>query len=300
MLKAYPKILALGSKPVAGILSGYCEVTEKIDGSQFCFGRNVEGELFFRSKGALIFAETVQKLFAPAVAHVLSISEKIPTNIAFYGETLCSPRHNVLRYNTVPQNHIVLFGVMDFGREYTDEHGAIEQWGKTLDVDVAPVLMLRDGVTVGDLDECLERESYLGGPNIEGVVVKRFEEHWIGGQLQPLMVAKLVSTIFKEVHSANWANDHKPKNKWEDYKLSFCTEARWQKAVQHLDERGDLAGEAKDIGALMKEINIDIEAEEKEAIKDKLWSLFGKEVLRVAGRGFPEWYKTKLMETEVQ
>jgi nitrous oxidase accessory protein len=48
-------------------------------------------------------------------------------------------------------------------------------------------------------------------------------------------------------------------------------------------------------GILLKEIMKDIESEEKETIKNFLWGEFGKELLRHSIRGFPEYYKEKLL-----
>lgn len=64
--------------------------------------------------------------------------------------------------------------------------------------------------------------------------------------------------------------------------------------VQHLKEKNELEGEPRDIGRLMKEVNLDIIAEEKEAIKEVLWKEFSGDLLRVATHGLPEWYKNEL------
>jgi hypothetical protein len=50
MIKAFPKIFAIGQDYIKDIFDGEVEVTEKIDGSQFVFGK-LAGELYFRSKG---------------------------------------------------------------------------------------------------------------------------------------------------------------------------------------------------------------------------------------------------------
>jgi len=77
---------------------------------------------------------------------------------------------------------------------------------------------------------------------------------------------------------------------------SFRTEARWRKAVQHLQEKGELEGGPRDIGKLMKEINTDIEQEEIEEIKNFFCKHFLKQIKRTAGAGFPEWYKDQLLK----
>ena len=42
--------------------------------------------------------------------------------------------------------------------------------------------------------------------------------------------------------------------------------------------------------------DLNIESEEKENIKNFLWKKFGKEVLKEASRGFPEFYKNYLLQ----
>ena len=54
-----------------------------------------------------------------------------------------------------------------------------------------------------------------------------------------------------------------------------------------------LVDEPKDIGVLMRELNRDFE-EHVDEIKNLLYTNFRKDILRVANRGFAEWYKAKL------
>jgi ATP-dependent helicase/DNAse subunit B len=68
------------------------------------------------------------------------------------------------------------------------------------------------------------------------------------------------------------------------------------KAIQHLKEKGELEFTPRDIGKLIKEIQDDITEEEKENILNFLWNEFGKELLRNAVKGFPEFYKRYLAE----
>lgn len=54
MIKAFPKIFAIGTDYIKDIFSETVEVSEKIDGSQFGFGK-INGDVFMRSKGAQLF-----------------------------------------------------------------------------------------------------------------------------------------------------------------------------------------------------------------------------------------------------
>ena len=165
-----------------------------------------------------------------------------------------------------------------------------------LEIEVVPLIYQGNVKNPDFLMGLLERESILGKANIEGVVVKNYQAKFLlGGQPMPLMAGKFVSEKFKEVHRNGWGKEHTGKGKWETFKESFKTEARWLKAIQHLQEAGKLTNTPQDIGALLKSIKDDITEEEKEMIKEFLWKEFGVEVLRHATIGLPEWYKERLM-----
>ena len=67
------------------------------------------------------------------------------------------------------------------------------------------------------------------------------------------------------------------------------------KAFQHLRDDGLIEGEPRDIGKLIIEAQKDIVDECKEEIIDWLWKIYGKQLLRHAIKGLPEWYKEKLL-----
>jgi hypothetical protein len=144
----------------------------------------------------------------------------------------------------------------------------------------------------------LENESFLGGVKIEGVVAKNYTQFGRDGKVS---MAKYVSEAFKEVHNKEWklANPGQ-KDVVEGLIAGLRTEARWQKAVQHLAESGDLTHTPKDIGALMKEVKDDIIAEEVERIKGILWKHFSGKILRGASAGLAEWYKEELLKKQFE
>ena len=132
---------------------------------------------------------------------------------------------------------------------------------------------------------------------MEGIVIKNYNREVLidhGNVILPIMMAKYVSKDFKEVHQKEWKSENTGKGRWEVYKSQFCNTARWYKAIQHLRDNEELEYSLKDIGKLLKEINKDIEAEEKESIKGWLWGEFGKEIYREAGKGFPMFWKEYL------
>lgn len=293
MITAFPKVFAIGTDYISNIFDSEIEISEKIDGSQFDFGM-INGELFMRSKGAQLYAENPEPMFSYGIEHVLSIQHKLPDNTIFFCEYLKKPKHNVLAYENIPKNHLVLFAACGTDQKFNPR---INEICGLLEIDCIPMLykgMIED---VDKLTGFLETKSYLGGNKAEGIVVKNYSMPFLlGGQPIPIMAGKFVSEKFKEVHRNTWGKKHTGKGKWETFKESFCTEARWQKSVQHLRDSGLLENSPRDIGSLIKEIQRDIIEEEKDNIKEFLWKEFGKEVPRSATKGFAEWYKIMLAE----
>ena len=301
MLKAYIKILSASGHYGDHILGKTVELSEKIDGSQFSFGKDENGKLYYRSKGTMINPDAVPNLFQPAVNHVLCIQDKIPNNTAFYCETLASPRHNTLVYSRVPKNHLMLYGATDFARTKalaTTRQNLID-YAELLDIEPIPVLGYYTLTSLKQLADpaLLNRESALGGALIEGVVCKQYESPMeFGGQVFPFTALKYVSEQFKEKHSNNpdWVPQ---KDKLQDLLATYKTEARWLKTIQHLRDDGVLTNTPKDIGPLMKELVNDLETECKEDFKEELYKIYRKQWIAKVQGGFPEFFKQRLLES---
>lgn len=295
-IPAFPKILHLGSKMVEHIYEGPIEVTEKLDGSQFSFGL-LNGELVMRSKGKQIFPEKPESMFKDAVELATSCSP--PEGVVIHGEFFKNPKHNTLKYNEKPKSGFAIFGARRLPDHFLP-YEELVKLAESLGCDVVPIIYegtLDKSKSLEDLDEWLKRESSLGGVNIEGVVLKNYTQTGnIAGHILPILCAKYVSEEFKEKHKVGWGTTN-PTN-MEKISQALGTEARWNKAIQFLRDCGELEGSPRDIGPLLKRIHLDINEEEQADIKDMLWNLFRKDILRTACRGFPEWYKRKLLEGE--
>lgn len=304
---SYPKIVALGSPGIGSIYDEDVEITEKVDGSQFGFGR-IDGELIIRSKNQVMQTGNVQKLFQPAFDYITDIADKIPNGMFFYGETLCSPRHSTLAYERVPKHNIVLFGVytaqsMDGQNGTMGDYKAIAEWAGALDIDPIP-LLYQGKADAAKVMSFFDKEhptvSYLGGQNIEGVVVKNYKQWLFLNQiLLPVMAGKFVSEAFKEVHQKDWKALNTGKGKIETIKAKYTSEARYVKAVMRMREDGSFTGTLKDIGKIIKRVKLDLIEEEKENIKNDLWRATGDDIVRASTTGIPMWYKTKLLEGEI-
>lgn len=295
MISSHPKIFTLGTVYIKDILNEEVVVEEKIDGSMFAFAK-IGGELHFRSKGAVLYEVNPTTMFKLGVDYIVSIKDKVPEGIIFYGEYLNKCKHNVLKYNRVPKNNIILFGAKALSEEFLPDY---YKYANGLDLEVVPQLYRGKIDNIDELMKLLEIDSILGGTKIEGIVIKNYARPFLlGGSVpMPFMVGKFVSKEFKEVHQKEWKTEHSTNGKLEQFKDSFKTEARWHKAIQHLKENNELEGSPRDIGKLIKEVKEDIVLEEKENIKEWFWNHFNGDILRNSTRGLPEWYKKYLLES---
>jgi len=294
-IPAFPKVYALGTKYIANIFDDEVEITEKVDGSQFVFGR-IKGELICRSKGKLMILDAPDKMFKEAVDYILSISNRIKDGLVYWAEYLKKPKHNTVTYDRIPKNHLALFACGVDGN-FISEKGYLENSARRLDIEHVPIIYKGKITDIDIIIEMLNRVSFLGGSNIEGVVVKNyFKEYFIADRLHEVMAGKYVSEKFKEKHESEWSKHHTGKGKWEVFMQSFRSQARWEKAIIHLKERDLLEDAPKDIGTLIKEIQKDIIEEEMENIKDFLWDNYKGGLLRHSIAGFPEWYKKEILK----
>lgn len=289
----FPKIYRIGTADVEAILTTPVEVTEKIDGSQFGFGI-INDELVCRSKGGHLTLDKCNGLFQGAVTHVYTNKDKLTPGWFYYGEAVEKPRHNKLAYDRVPKGHIALFGIKKADGTFVDDYDELKAEADKLGIDVVP-LLFKGTIDEDGLDKIVsETKSMLGGA-IEGVVIKNYT---LRSSHAPITVGKLVTDEFKEV-----MRERKPKGTGKDLesKLNtlfacFATEARWDKAIRHLEERGDLNFDASDIGPLIRELQTDVLAEEFEFIKNEIWGIVRKDFIRVLTRGFAEHYFKRLSE----
>lgn len=295
-LHSYPSIFNLGHKLVSNLLTVPVNVEEKIDGSQASFGLNDEGELCFRSKGATLNIDAPERMFEKGVNFVKSIADKLKLGYTYRGEYLRSPKHNTLAYDRIPNNHLIIFDINDGLESYLPyEQKVIE--ANRLGLETVPLLKTGT-VTHEELREILETRSILGGQKIEGVVIKPTNYDLFGIDKRVLM-GKFVSELFKEAHSLAWKETSPKSGDILDRLIdTYAVQGRWQKAVQHLADAGELEDSPKDIGKILKEIPVDIKKEEEEAIKEKLFEWAWPHISRGCTKGFPQWYKEYLLKKQ--
>lgn len=290
-IHSYPSVMQVGHRMIADIFKSSVLVEEKVDGSQFSFGL-IGGELVCRSKGKQQLLDAPDDMFKKAIEVIRTLD--LHPEWTYRGEYLSKPKHNTLNYSRVPSNWIIIYDINTGLEEYmAPDEKRVE--AERIGLESVPVLF--EGV-ITDFEmfkSFLEMESVLGGCKVEGVVIKNYG---LFTAEKKVAMGKYVSEGFKEVHEKDWKERNPNKSDIETMLIEqYRTPARWQKAVQHLRECGQLDGTPKDIGALMREVPVDILKECEEEIKDKLFKHFWSKISRGVTRGLPEWYKEELAKS---
>ena len=289
---SYPSIYAMGHMAIAELLFDDVLVEEKVDGSQFSFGR-FDDILKVRSKGKQIILDAPEKMFNKAIKTVQALD--LNDGWTYRCEYLQKPKHNTLSYSRVPKGNIIIFDINPNEEQYlsyADKKAECERIG----LETVPFLFSGKITDINTMVEFLEIESILGGTKIEGFVIKNYSRF---GRDKKVLMGKYVSEAFKESHKTEWKKSN-PGNKdiIRELILSHKTEARWDKSVQHLRDRGDLENTPRDIGKLIIEVKEDIKKECTEEIKDALYGWAIGQILRGVTGGLPEYYKKKLLESQ--
>jgi hypothetical protein len=296
---SYSQIFNLGHKAIADLLKVPVYVEEKIDGSQFSFGLTEEGEIKVRSRSCELVVDAPEKMFTFAVDTVKKLKPMLHPGWTYRGEYLRSPKHNALIYSRIPKDHIIIFDI-EIGECEFLEYPAKWAEAQRLGLEVVPLLWSGPIETIETFREFLQIDSILGGQKIEGVVIKPIGYNLFGVDNKVLM-GKFVSEAFKEVHSKMWKTSNLTAGDiLAMLGATYCTQARWQKALQHLTERGLITCSPQDIGALMKEVPIDIKRECEDEIKEKLFAFAWPHISRMVVRNLPAWYKELLLKKQFE
>lgn len=264
-----------------------------VHNSQISFSRDNNNELSIRSKRQTVYEDAPEKLFATAVESIKKLPLK--TDYIYRGEYLQKPRHNCLSYNRVPKNNIIIYNI-DAGDQKYLSYDNMKREAEELGLETAPLLFYGKISSLNELEELLSLESILGGTKIEGIVIKNYE---LFGLDKKIVMAKLVSDVFKEKLKVDFRQNKTTSGDIIiDISKAYATEARWQKAVQHLREDGVLKQEPSDIGRLIMEVQEDVMKECEGEIKNILWKWAKPNIVRRLTHGLPEWYKNKLLEVQ--
>lgn len=295
MIPGYSKVYQVGHREILDLFMDPVIVQEKIDGSQFSFGVDPDGNLHMRSHHQPIVEGNQPKMFLPGVEYVekLFAEGKLEKGWIYRVEYLQKPKQNSLVYDRIPENHFMLFDIdMSWGGQNYLEQAEMERLAMALDISYVPTLYKGKITSPEELKSYLDTTSVLGGQKVEGIVIKNYSRFT---RDKKTVMGKYVCEKFKELNSKT----HRVKG-GKDIILElgerYRSEARWNKAIQHLKEEGLLTDSPKDIGPLLERINRDTLEECEDEIKEALFKWGWKNIARGIIRNFPQFYKELLLE----
>lgn len=291
-MHGYPKVYNLGHKAIQDLFRDPVIVEEKIDGSQFSLC-SVDGRLHCRSKGAVVYPEAPNGMFTRAAETATRLFPTLTPGWTYRTEYLQKPKHNALAYDRTPKDYLVIFDI-DTGLECYLSYDEKKAEADRIGLEIVPLLFAGVISSPEDVYNLLEKTSFLGGQLVEGIVFKNYARFGKDGKA---LMGKHVSERFKEVHRRDWGKRNPKQGDVVSKLVSYLkTEARWDKAIQHLRERGELTGTPRDIGGLIAEVKQDVLAEEQDTIMQELYGWVKDSIARGVTAGLAEWYKKKLLE----
>jgi hypothetical protein len=284
----YPKVYPIGHGIIADLLANPVVVTEKIDGSQFSFGILDDGLHIHSHHQDITNVDLPYGLFTEAIRWVRDNQTKLHRGWLYRGEVVQKQRHNIITYQRVPRNHIILFDINTNIERYLGYSEMVSE-GHRLGLEVVPLFYYGSIQGVGDLKNLIVSKPSILGGRPEGCVVKNYQRASADGHV---LMGKYVTEQFMEVKRSL---KPEPGEDWLDAIVKkYKTEARWDKAVIHLAEQAKLELTTRDIGQLLIELERDLMAECSQEIAADLLNHWRKDIVARVRSGFPDWYKKQL------
>lgn len=309
-IEAYPSISTLDVKSTRSWLDDdnykyYIE--EKIDGSQLSIVIDKTGNLLFYNKNKIAQMNSSFEKSITMLTFKYNNKNILNSNYTYHGESVCRVKHNVCVYEKTPKNYFILYDIFDnITKEYISSE-AKNLEAKRVGFDIVPILYYNMNSNQNPYDICDELikqiefgkiKSCLGG-TIEGIVLKHHAFSKKGKLVATKL--KLVTTNFKERHIVKQS---KIELSADDFLIflgqSFCTEARFHKAYQHLVENKTInpnLHKNNDKDKIISELNSDFDKEYKDELKELLYTEFSPLLKKLAREGAGNWFTKNYLST---
>ncbi len=258
--------------------------------------------IFFFNKSSLLKKNnaTFRKAFEfLSRDKILKLANK---DYIYHGEAVCKRKHNVIIYDRTPTNCFIVYDIYDTKSNcymtLEDKHKECIRMG----FEYVNVFYNNDTPDTNPYDKCKEimisiengsLESCLGGTP-EGMVLKH--ESFKSGDKSVATKLKYVSSSFKEKHKIGGDDiKYTMDQSIINLGLSYCTNARFQKAFQHLKERDLLPDPLvfnEDLIRMIEcELDADFDKEYMEEVQIELLYLLYPKILKSARSGMQNWFK---------
>jgi hypothetical protein len=173
----YPHFYVIGEPLVMESLNGIVVIEEKVDGEQFGFGVDGEGNLTCRYKGDMMDVPILDGSVRPEIETAVGLKEILTPGWVYYGEFLERPTHNRIAYERVPVGNVILFDVLLPGGRFMTPYSK-QMEAARLGLECVPCYYEGTMPGMDKIRRYLTRPSVLGG-HTEGLVIKKYDHFWV-------------------------------------------------------------------------------------------------------------------------
>ena len=248
------------------------EISEKLDGGNMSCKVNDDNKLISRSRNRELSDENTEKMFTRAKMYLESIHANTPFSKGQIPFGECMVKHSIHYGETPP---FIGYAVYDIETERY-----IEDWYEVFDSRGIPRVdfIVKDNVTVKDLDEFLNHKSAWGTENAtaEGIFIKNY-----GDAEHEQIFGKIVTSDFLEKNEEVFGA---PKPKMDDTSKvvnMYCTIPRIHKGIFKLRDEYEMPVDMVMMKHLPLEVYNDILEEEIIAISKKFGTVNFKKMRKI-------------------
>lgn len=301
-LEAYPSINTLDVKSTRSWKEDnnwQYYIEEKIDGSQLSI--LIENDkLSFYNKNKVAGMNNAFEKAITMLRFNYDGKNILNPDYIYHGESVCRIKHNVICYERTPKHYFILYDIFNhMTKEYLSSEDKLLEANR-VGFEIVPTLYKNTNPDQNPYEICDrlikqiengEITSCLGG-NVEGIVVKHHAFTKKGKTVATKL--KLTTQLFRERHLLK---QPKAELSADDFLTSlgqsFCTEARFQKAYQHLVESNRInpnLPKNNDKDKIIMALNADFDKEYKDELKELLYVEFSPLLKKLGREGAGNWF----------
>lgn len=303
-MKRFPKVLGLGQPLLSEIFDDPVDLSSKIDGSQVRI-HLTESNVQCGSKNVDIADDKMFNIAHRQTERIWNENQwkMWGSDITLFTEFLNKPKHNVLSYSRVPKNNLYLFGALIDGKHLKTE----ELIELATEIDIEPPHIIASQVKIDnpeDLNSYLETESVLGGTKVEGIVIRNSYRSYPPLLVSTMafdgypLVGKLVRDDFKERLNVEWSGKKQRETPLNKVASEFFTDARFRKAIQHLNDEEKITYEMNNLKDIIPEFYSDLIDEERQEIMELALDDFWRQLKRKSDNFVVKEWKRYLVDKQ--
>jgi ATP-dependent RNA circularization protein (DNA/RNA ligase family) len=140
-------------------------------------------------------------LFKDAMKNIEGIKEELNANYIYRGEVISKLKHNILKYDRIPEKNFILFDIQIRENEIYLSRDDKEKEANRLGLEIVPQIYSGTVANYDFLKQMLNCKSILGNVFVEGIVIKNYEKEKFIKILSEKFVEKRISSGAKTTES---------------------------------------------------------------------------------------------------